>query len=125
MKNNETQSLGKVKNAHNPRNEDCPHNLNATLDCNCKRIVNRKPYRVIRVHDSNVPRGYRHDIIVEVWPNGLIKLRERGRREKSAHGIMAGDLYSMLLRRAALAHVAAKRKARAEKRKLRRKGARV
>jgi len=122
MKNNETQSLGKVRNAHNPRNEDCPHNLDATEDCNCKRIVNRKPYRVIRVHDENVPRGYRNDIIVEVWPNGLIKLRERGRRAKSAHGIMAGDLYSMLLRRHALAIVAAKRKARAEKRKAKKGG---
>ena len=122
MKNNETQSLGKVKDWHNPRSEDCDHNRDAINDCNCKRIVNRKPYRRIRVYDINVPHGYRHDIIVEVWPNGLIKLRERGRREKSAHGIMAGDLYSMLLRRAALAYVAAKRKARAEKRKLRKGG---
>jgi len=123
MKNEKTESsLGKVKDWHYPNNAECRHNADVYEDCTCKRIVNRKPYRRIRVHDEKVPHGYRHDIIVEVWPNGLIKLRERGRREKSAHGVMAGDLYSTLVRRHALAIVAAKRKARAEKRKARRKG---
>jgi len=112
-------TTGHVKEWHDVHNDECPNNGDSQCDCKCKRIVNRKPYRKIKVRDENVPRGYRHDMIVEVWPHGLITLRERGRRRSSSHSIMAGDLYAMLLRWKALAHVAAKKKARAERRRLR------
>lgn len=117
-----TIKSGRVKEWHNPRNDECPHNQELASDCTCKRIVNRKPYRKVRVYDEKVPHGYRPNIVVEVWPNGLIRLREMGRRDKNAHGIFASDLLPMLVRRRALAELAAKKKARAERRKQKRGG---
>jgi hypothetical protein len=108
---------GKVRDWHNPHNDKCPHNRSIECDCACKREVKRKGYTVRRVHDDNVPHGYKSDIVVEIWPNGVLKLRERGRKQSSAVSFMVGDLYVDGVRSRALTALRAKQKARAERRK--------
>lgn len=45
----------------------------------------RKPYRTIRIHDSDKPyHGISADLILEIYPNGLIEIWEKGRRTRRA-----------------------------------------
>jgi hypothetical protein len=95
-------SVPVIHDWHNPRafNPDapdfCPHNLDITRDCTCKRKVNRKPYRVVRVSDPTAA-NYQRDgrIVVEVHPNGLLVFRERGRRKQ--YSTTVGKIYSNLI----------------------------
>jgi hypothetical protein len=79
-----TMSLGHVKECHNPRNDECPHNFDARFDCTCKsnRVVNRKPFRLVRVslRPEFVEGRMKRQLAVEVYPDGLLRLRESGRR---------------------------------------------
>lgn len=111
-------SVGKVKDWHNPRNEMCLHNDSAELDCTCKRPVKRKPYRCVRVRDEGVSHRVNPRLIFEIYPDGNLAMREA--RRKIRFYWNAADLYRHLMWRAALAHQNAKRKARAERRKIRR-----
>jgi hypothetical protein len=43
-----------------------------------KRVY--KPFRVLRVTDIHAPHGVDKRLILEVYPNGLVYLREHGRR---------------------------------------------
>jgi hypothetical protein len=114
-----TEKIGFVKDWHDPRNEDCQHNGDVALDCKCKRAIKRKPYRVIRVTDNGVAHNVNPKLVMEVWPkNGTITVREHGRRKK--YSTTTADLYSLLVRWAANAEVAKRKKARAEKRMRRR-----
>lgn len=40
----------------------------------------RKPFRIVRVFDPHAPPGVDPRLILEIWPNGTIYLREHGRR---------------------------------------------
>jgi len=112
-----SKQLGTVKEWHNPRNEDCPHNENPVDDCKCKRPVIRKPYRVVRVTDHDVGHRVNPRLVLEIYPhNGTLIMREERRRKR--YSIGAADLYSLLVRRAALAAIAARKAKRAEKRKV-------
>lgn len=82
---------------HKPRNEACPHNEDADAECNCKKLRNRKPYRVVRVNDRNVGAGVRHNIIAELHPDGRLVLREAGRRRSSAVETSLGVIYERAL----------------------------
>lgn len=94
---------------HSPKNESCPHNADPTEKCRCKRPRKYKPYRVVRVHDDDAPRGVDNRIAVQVWPqNGVIELREYGRRK--SYSITAGELYKRLVWGAALSARAAKKR---------------
>lgn len=51
---------------------------------------NRKPFKVVRVTDPHAPHGVDSRLVLEIYPNGLIYLREHGRRvrrEITAAGI--------------------------------------
>lgn len=101
-------TYGNVKDWHKPSNDDCPHNCDIMMDCGCKRPVKRKPYRVVRVEDRNAAYNVNPKIVIEVWPNGTLTFREAKRRRK--YHISTADLYSMLVRREALAAIANKKK---------------
>lgn len=77
----------------------------------------RKPYRTVRVHDENVPHRCKKDIVVEVWPNGVLTFREQGRRSSSALATTAGEIYADLMMRAARRAILEKRKAKKLKKK--------
>jgi hypothetical protein len=112
-----------VKDWHSPFNESCDHNINPTLACTCKRVRIRKNYRVVKVHDTDVPHNCKPDIIMEVYPNGRLIFREAGRRKTSGYATTAGAIYSRLLMNEAKAKVLAKAQLKRQ-RKLERKKAR-
>lgn len=86
--------MGKVRDWHSPRNEDCMHNASPAADCTCKRQVTRKPYRVVRVTDPHAQRA--HKIVAEIrFDNGLLTLRQKGRRHRVS--INLGVLYERLV----------------------------
>lgn len=56
----------------------------------------RKPYRVVRVHHNDddypdYPHGVDRRMIMEIYPNGTIALREHGRRVRRY--ISVGNIY--------------------------------
>lgn len=106
-----------MKDWHEPRDEQCPHNENVERDCTCKRPVNRKPYRRVVVTDNGVGHRVNPVLIFEIYPDGTVALREKKRKQRFY--ITASRLYSQMMQSAALAHLAAKRKARADRLKLR------
>lgn len=111
--------IGIVKDWHNPHNEECPHNADPAFNCCCKRPQKRKPYRVVRVKDTeNVNHRVNPSLIFEIWPNGALSMREQGRRKR--FHIMSGRLYSYLMQREALAYLSQKRAEKAARRKARR-----
>lgn len=85
--------LGNVREWHSPHNGECPHNSDAMLDCACKRKVVRKGYRVVRVTDPQADRA--HKIVSEIHPNGLLVLRQAGRRKRVS--VSLGVLYERLV----------------------------
>ena len=102
---------------HRPRNEACSQNKNPAKDCDCaKPKRNFKPYRVVRVHDTEVNHGVKPDIIIEVHPNGRLIFREKGRPRRFSYGTTAADIYGRLVRNEALRKMAAKKKERAARR---------
>lgn len=111
-------SLANYKDWHNPHNEDCPQNWEyskaGSLDCTCKRKVNRKPFKVIRVHDESVG-GHKvpKDIVLEVHPGGLIRLRAK--RGKTSFDTTAATIYARLLWAEAMKAAKAKKAARRAK----------
>lgn len=52
---------------------------------------NRKPYRVVRVYDKEAPHGVDPRLIFEIYPNGLVYIREHGRRVRRE--ITAANIY--------------------------------
>lgn len=96
---------------HDPRNELCGQNQHLDANCTCKRKVNRKPYRVVRVSDPTAA-NYQRDgrIVVEVHPNGLLVFRERNRRK--TYSTTVGKIYSNLLWHEAMTLAKAKKAAR-------------
>jgi len=106
-------NIGKVKDWHQPRG-DCQHNADVTQDCNCKRPMIRKPYRVVRVTDNGVGHNINPNLVIEIYPqNGTIVFREQ--RRKKRYPTTASDIYAMLVRRSALAAAVSKRRKRARK----------
>jgi hypothetical protein len=73
-----------VKDWHNPRNEQCTHNRIIFAPCTCKRPVHRKPYRVVRVklRPQFIEGRMRARVELEIHPDGLLRLREIGRRRR-------------------------------------------
>lgn len=110
--------VGSVKEWHNPRNEDCRHNTDVTQDCNCKRPIVRKPYRTVRVTDNGVGHNVNPYLVVEIYYNGTITIREKGRRRKYSGTI--SDIYSLFVRWTAQAEIARKKKLKAQRRAERR-----
>jgi hypothetical protein len=97
---NDHVQIGTVKDWHKPSNDDCSHNCDISYDCDCKRQVKRKPFRVVRVEDRNVAYNVNPKIVIEVWPNGTLTFREAKRRRK--YHASTADIYSMLVRRQAI-----------------------
>jgi hypothetical protein len=115
--NQTEKNIGKVKDWHNPR-EECQHNEDVTLDCNCKRLIVRKPYRVVRVTDQGVGHNTNPNLVIEIYPkDGTITIREKRRKRK--YSTTASDIYSLLVRWAALAEIDKLKKARIERRNAR------
>lgn len=56
-----------------------------------KKPRERKPFRTVRVHDPHVQPGIDARLILEIYPNGVIYLREHGRRLRRE--ITAGNIY--------------------------------
>lgn len=83
----------------------------------CKRIVKRKPYRRVVVTDNGVGHRVNPILVFEIYRDGTVVLREKGRKKRFA--ITAADIYRIMMQREALAYLAAKRKARAARRKAR------
>lgn len=99
------------KEIHNPRNDTCEHNDNPDSACTCKAIRTRKPYRVCRVTDRSASHGIKPQLILEVHPEGLLVIRESGRRMRVETTLAI--VYERALMQIALV-------ARREKKKLRR-----
>lgn len=60
------------------------------MKTNIAKPRNRKPYRVVRVHDPEKPyHGVSADFVVEVHPNGLVVIREKGRRVRRSTTVTA------------------------------------
>jgi hypothetical protein len=110
-------NIGNIKDWHKPSNDDCPQNFSLEADCTCKRPVNRKPYRVVRVVDQGVAHNVNPKIVIEVWPNGTLTFREAKRRRK--YHASTADIYSMLVRRQAIRELAERKQARKLARKAR------
>lgn len=110
--------IGTVKDWHNPRDESCPHNENVERDCECKRPRNKKPYRRVVVTDNGVGHRVNPTLVFEIYPDGTVAMREKKRKVRFY--IKASRLYSYMMQWAAQEHLAAKRKAKAERRKERR-----
>lgn len=105
---------------HNPLNDGCPHNEDASNACECKRVVNRKPFKVCRVTDKSVGHGIRPAFVCEVWPDGRLVIREQGRKLRVATTL--GTVYEQCLMRDARNAILLKRKAKNDRKKLRRAG---
>jgi hypothetical protein len=110
-------TLGKIRDWHSPHNDECPHNHDVESDCSCKRKVERKPFRTLRLHDSITPnRGHKTspDIIIEAHlQNGLLIFREKGKRTRYETTVV--KIYEGLRWRAAMVaaqEARAKRKSR-------------
>ena len=76
-----------VRAWHRPHNSLCPHNADPAIACTCARECRRKPFRVVRVEDHSAPVGTRRHhpkLVLSIWPNGVIKIREHGRRREYA-----------------------------------------
>jgi hypothetical protein len=116
--NKPSDSSTNYKEHHDPRNDDCPHNEDPERSCECKKPRNRKPYRRIAVCDRDVNHGVRPDLIVEIYPNARVVIREKGRRHRIETTV--GTIYENCLKRDALIAIAKKRAARAERRKQKR-----
>lgn len=110
--------LPEIREWHRPKNEDCHQNQDSSLDCNCKRIRKRKPYRVFRVFCKDVDRGVNPKLVMEVWSDGRFVMREANRRIRFE--TTAGRIYHNLVWRAAMVAIQEKKKQRAEGRKSRR-----
>lgn len=111
--------IGTVKPWHNPRRlsggDFCPHNLDITQDCTCKRVRVRKGFKQVMVHDAGVGHNVSPNIVLEIWPkNGVLVLREKRRRKR--YTTSTADVYGWLVRREALAVAAARREARKRRR---------
>jgi hypothetical protein len=116
----ESGGYGRVKDWHDPRNGGCAHNDYIESDCTCKRPRKAKGFKRVVVHDSSVGHNVSPNIVLEIWPtNGVVVLREKRRRKR--YSTTTADIYAMLVRREALAVVAARREAR-KSRKQSRKG---
>ncbi len=114
--------FGTIKPWHDPHDADCQQNFNVRADCSCKRIVNRKAYRVVRVNDRSVSHGIRPRFVAEIWPDGRLVIREQGRKlrvETTLGAVYEGCL--MREARRAMAVKQAARKARRLERKAKRK----
>lgn len=51
----------------------------------------RKPYKVIHVHDNYAPHGVKSDLVLRVYPNGLIEISEK--RRKVRRSMQASAVY--------------------------------
>ena len=56
-----------------------------------------KEYRVIKVTDYSVPHGVKPELVVKVWKNGMIEIRERCRRVE--YSATVGSVYVGALKR--------------------------
>lgn len=119
MTEGKSKMIGAVKDWHSPHNEDCHHNFDINADCTCKRPRKKKPFRSVRVHDENVGRRVNPNIILEIYPNGAIALREQ--RRKMRYWTTAADIYSWRIWQEGLKAVAAQR-AKRKANRLARKG---
>lgn len=112
----DTQSTN-YKDHHDPHSETCPHNADPENACECKRVVNRKPFRVCRVTDKSVGHGIRPSFVCEVWPDGRLVIREQGRKLRVVTTL--GTVYEQCLMRDARNAILAKRKIKNDRKKLR------
>lgn len=106
-----SETIGKVRDWHDPRNEDCEQNMDYTLDCSCKRQVKRKPYRTVRAQCPEADRQAHKNIVAMIrMDNGLLTLRLKGKRKTVSTTLLA--LYERLVMAEAINAAKAKRKAR-------------
>jgi len=83
-----------VRDWHRPRDPLCAQNNDLDADCTCTRQRNRKPYRVVRVHDATERTGgmrFNPKLVLSIWPNGVIKIREHGCRQE--YTLTAGSIF--------------------------------
>jgi hypothetical protein len=98
--------LGHVKECHKPSNDRCPHNTDPKFDCTCKsgRVVERKPYREIRVQDASVKmHSISGNIVCRIFDNGLLVMREKGKRrtyETTIGAVYTGRVWSEAMAKA-------------------------
>lgn len=103
---------------HQPRNEACPHNEDPEKACNCerpKKVRKRKPYRRVRVNDRSAEHGFRSRIELRIYPDGVLHLREVGRRRLYKTTVFS--IYKTRVMAEAFAAVQAKRANKAQRRK--------
>jgi len=110
---------GKVKDWHDPHDETCPQNINFALDCACKRPRKKKPFRAVRVHDEGVGRRVNPNIVLEIYHNGAVALREL--RRKKRYWTTAADIYSWRIWQEGLKAAALQRQKRKERKLARKK----
>ena len=92
-----------VHDWHRPRDPNCAQNHDPEhADCTCPRPPTqrkKKPYRTIRVDEGASTRlggpKVRPRLVLRVWPNGVIGVREHGRRAE--YFTTAGSLYYRLM----------------------------
>lgn len=102
----DTNEVGHVKECHNPRNDLCPHNADSKFDCSCKsgKVVIRKEYREIRVNDASVKmHRISGNIVCRLYPNGLLVMREKGKRktyETTIGAVYTGRVWSEAMQKA-------------------------
>ena len=120
---NEQTVCADIPDWHKPRNEDCPHNTNASHGCTCKRMVGFGPRKtrkirtrwLIRVSDSTAYlHGVKNRFVVELRADGMLRIRESGRR--AIYETTIGKTYSRLATTHAVQIALAKKRERAEKR---------
>lgn len=104
------------KEHHDPHNVECRHNFLADNPCSCKRKLNRKPFRVVKVHDNSAGQGCRKQFVVEVHPGGSLVIREHGRTRKSSVEVTIASVYERALMLRARAIIANKAREKADRR---------
>ena len=100
---------------HSPQNSLCAQNADIDAACTCKRVVERKPYRVVRIHERNPPHRVSDKLVVKLWPDGRMEIREHGRRFSVT--VQISYVYDRAKWRQAMLEAAAYHKAKAGKKK--------
>lgn len=108
-------SIGTVKDWHQPKNDECPHNMTPAADCTCKRLVTRKPFKTVRATCPDADRASHRNIVAMIrMDNGLLTLRLKGKR-KTVQTTLA-SLYNRLVMQDALRVIRERKAARKARR---------
>lgn len=84
----------------------------------CRFVGRRKPYKTVWVNCREVPHNVWPVIRLQIHPDGIIEMFEKGRRQ--GYTVNVGTVYARAMLNEALRKAAAKAKAKKDKKKLRR-----